>query len=629
MFTFLQDPLVNSMTSQISWDGAAALAADTAMDFAALVLMPEITAPIAEAQVHPTDVLPPKAVMDNSVQIFDLKKQNYENAMQAAAAEPEQLPPVPPVPDLPPLPRDVADKDVMPNARMPTNQGMHDKPGPDEVQGDSSVNPEEDTDYAPDQAVAAGSLATVVVAVPRQSVRDFVAEMVFVPMPAAPKSSEGVNPTFSPPRQAVHDAVPEGEKAIGPPGVGFDLPAVLDTVILRDPAMQSAPKQSAQAMSKGDPSRFGADSAAMPEIGDASSPPLPEDAGKAAAFVDAPAPARQPNDYNMERRPPHRDAQTLPEGKALPAILPGKGPSQTPKAWPGSEATKFHSHATEIVAIRVFSDVEDRLLPTVGVITDEIAPPPPQTTAEVPTSGKIAASHAPVEPVTARNVTFETEDAAIGMVDAISPEAPTKDPAPTDFELQPDLVQDRQTVAHVHLTGAATSPSVQPADLLQAAGAIGFADPAQPLKPAQVAPSDTVVQRQPSVVWQVAEAVVAKADSMAPGRIEITLAPETLGKVHFDMQSDKNGVSITLSAERPETLDLIRRNLPDLVAELKQAGIEGGTFHFGAWNGKSKSDGRDAPPRASPADFDPMLVKQGEQTVLRSMTGSAQLNIRL
>ena len=38
------------------------------------------------------------------------------------------------------------------------------------------------------------------------------------------------------------------------------------------------------------------------------------------------------------------------------------------------------------------------------------------------------------------------------------------------------------------------------------------------------------------------------------GRIELTLSPETLGRVHFDMRPDATGLSITLSAERPETL---------------------------------------------------------------------------
>ncbi|NEY91128.1 flagellar hook-length control protein FliK [Tabrizicola oligotrophica] len=76
-----------------------------------------------------------------------------------------------------------------------------------------------------------------------------------------------------------------------------------------------------------------------------------------------------------------------------------------------------------------------------------------------------------------------------------------------------------------------------------------------------------------------------------PGRIELTLAPETLGRLHFDMRPEGAGLSITLSAERAETLDLMRRHLPELAAELKQLGIQAGSFSFGGW-----SDGRQ--PRA-------------------------------
>lgn len=87
---------------------------------------------------------------------------------------------------------------------------------------------------------------------------------------------------------------------------------------------------------------------------------------------------------------------------------------------------------------------------------------------------------------------------------------------------------------------------------------------------------------QPTPVRQLAEAVIASPPEKQT-RIEVMLAPETLGRVHFDMRQDAGSLSITLSAERPETLDLMRRHLPDLVAELRQAGIQTGTFSFGSW----------------------------------------------
>lgn len=132
----------------------------------------------------------------------------------------------------------------------------------------------------------------------------------------------------------------------------------------------------------------------------------------------------------------------------------------------------------------------------------------------------------------------------------------------------------------------------------------------------------------PHPVRQLAEAIVTQPDGVKPGRIELILAPDTLGRVHFDIQTDKHGLTITLSAERSETLDLIRRSLPDLVAELRQVGIEGGSFHFGSWNGNRHAPepiplqpfAADSP---APPDF------QAQQKVTTQLLGSGGLNMRL
>lgn len=87
-----------------------------------------------------------------------------------------------------------------------------------------------------------------------------------------------------------------------------------------------------------------------------------------------------------------------------------------------------------------------------------------------------------------------------------------------------------------------------------------------------------------SPVHQVVETLAALPPD-TPGRIELTLTPDNLGKLHFDMRPEAGGLSIVLSAERPDTLDLMRRHLPELMAELKQAGVQTGSFSFSSWNG--------------------------------------------
>ena len=100
----------------------------------------------------------------------------------------------------------------------------------------------------------------------------------------------------------------------------------------------------------------------------------------------------------------------------------------------------------------------------------------------------------------------------------------------------------------------------------------------------------TTAPTPPQTPMQQASAALVRLAADAPGRIELTLTPETLGRVHFDMRPEGAGLAITVSAERSETLDLIRRHLPDLLAELRQAGVQAGTLSFGSW-----AEGQSAP----------------------------------
>lgn len=56
-------------------------------------------------------------------------------------------------------------------------------------------------------------------------------------------------------------------------------------------------------------------------------------------------------------------------------------------------------------------------------------------------------------------------------------------------------------------------------------------------------------------------------------RVEITLSPEELGRVHLSARQTDHGVILLVQAERPETLDLMRRHLPDLMQDLQRMGF--------------------------------------------------------
>lgn len=75
---------------------------------------------------------------------------------------------------------------------------------------------------------------------------------------------------------------------------------------------------------------------------------------------------------------------------------------------------------------------------------------------------------------------------------------------------------------------------------------------------------------------QIAEAVRLPLD----GSIEVRLSPEELGRVRVSMIPGEAGLVVQLVAERPETLELLRRHADLLAADLHDAGYTGLEFSF-------------------------------------------------
>jgi hypothetical protein len=64
-------------------------------------------------------------------------------------------------------------------------------------------------------------------------------------------------------------------------------------------------------------------------------------------------------------------------------------------------------------------------------------------------------------------------------------------------------------------------------------------------------------------------------------RFEITLSPEELGRVRIQVHQTDVGLQVLISGERPETLDLLRKNIALLSRALSDLGFESASFHFG------------------------------------------------
>ncbi len=92
---------------------------------------------------------------------------------------------------------------------------------------------------------------------------------------------------------------------------------------------------------------------------------------------------------------------------------------------------------------------------------------------------------------------------------------------------------------------------------------------------------------------------LAEATGLAPnGQLEVSLSPEELGRVKLTITPHDAGLAIAIQAERPETLELMRRHIDVLVRELADEGFASLSFDFGQggreagrWFGGEESPG--------------------------------------
>jgi hypothetical protein len=107
---------------------------------------------------------------------------------------------------------------------------------------------------------------------------------------------------------------------------------------------------------------------------------------------------------------------------------------------------------------------------------------------------------------------------------------------------------------------------------------------------------------------QLASDLAAVVTQGAEGGVELHLSPEELGRVHLSLQPDGDRINLLIQVERPETLDLLRRNSETLLQEMRQAGFQGANLSFSGWSGDGRTPGG-APSRAaapaSPTDAAP------------------------
>jgi hypothetical protein len=121
------------------------------------------------------------------------------------------------------------------------------------------------------------------------------------------------------------------------------------------------------------------------------------------------------------------------------------------------------------------------------------------------------------------------------------------------------------------------------------------------------------------VSTQIAEAARALRD----GPVELTLRPEELGTVRMTLSTAGDGaMSLLLHAERPETLELLRRHIGDLARELGALGFENLDLQFSDDRRPPRDDRQDAPagspdPEIATIQLAPHPFTQGRPVAIR------------
>ena len=131
---------------------------------------------------------------------------------------------------------------------------------------------------------------------------------------------------------------------------------------------------------------------------------------------------------------------------------------------------------------------------------------------------------------------------------------------------------------------------------------------------------------QPAMGREIAAQIVDQLKPLKTGGVELHLSPKELGSVNIRFVPNEAGVFVNITAERPETGELLRRNVDALLQEFRHAGYGGETvLSFSA-----RDNRQDDMPKPYVMQNPPDTGVDGEELVLPAVTVvSSRLNLLL
>ncbi len=269
--------------------------------------------------------------------------------------------------------------------------------------------------------------------------------------------------------------------------------------------------------------------------------------------------------------------------------------------------------------------------------------------ASMPTAPKADPATVPLSATPRADVERPLPPAAQPAVQAEQPLRPSKDDVAKAVVVQPSTEtpkQRREELAQTSVPAPASKPTTPltaaaqpPAVALAQAAAQPLRDTGERLAKAslsEVTITSAPVERQggttatsqaapttvatPETARQVAAQIAIAVNTTPNKTTEIALNPEELGRVRLSLSAADGAIVLNVLAERPETQDLLRRNIDLLAQEFRQLGYTSISFSFGDQNGDARAE--DTQPDET-AEFDvkdaaetPAIVKQAQTSGL-------------
>jgi len=130
------------------------------------------------------------------------------------------------------------------------------------------------------------------------------------------------------------------------------------------------------------------------------------------------------------------------------------------------------------------------------------------------------------------------------------------------------------------------------------------------------------------LVRDIAQQMGARITPLARGQFELMLSPAELGRLEISLREVDGVMTLSVMAERPETLDLIRRHIDLLAQDLRQLAQRDLTLQLGTGGPGGNAGGSAATPRA-PSAAVPEVLTADPVIAPCAATTSDHLDLRL